>query len=163
MGWTTFYFVLCKLYPIVSNIQISTKIMFTHGGTRTPNLRFRRPTPYPLGHAGKCFSSTLITNAPSLQAADLLLHQNLVQNFNISSSIPRIDRAAIATLLNRVQSKRKQVEKKYASPGNRTRVARMGILHDTTTPVTPYIPSGKSRVFHNDTPREPAGSREPDQ
>ena len=22
------------------------------GGTRTPNLRFRRPTPYPLGHAG---------------------------------------------------------------------------------------------------------------
>ena len=24
----------------------------THGGTRTPNLRFRRPTPYPLGHAG---------------------------------------------------------------------------------------------------------------
>ena len=25
----------------------------THGGTRTPNLRFRRPTPYPLGHAGK--------------------------------------------------------------------------------------------------------------
>ena len=25
---------------------------FTHGGTRTPNLRFRRPTPYPLGHAG---------------------------------------------------------------------------------------------------------------
>ena len=26
--------------------------MSTHGGTRTPNLRFRRPTPYPLGHAG---------------------------------------------------------------------------------------------------------------
>ena len=25
---------------------------YTHGGTRTPNLRFRRPTPYPLGHAG---------------------------------------------------------------------------------------------------------------
>ncbi len=24
----------------------------THGGTRIPNLRFRRPTPYPLGHAG---------------------------------------------------------------------------------------------------------------
>ena len=24
----------------------------THGGTRTPNLWFRRPTPYPLGHAG---------------------------------------------------------------------------------------------------------------
>ena len=47
-----FYFLLCKLYPIVSNIQISIKIMLTHGGTRTPNLRFRRPTPYPLGHAG---------------------------------------------------------------------------------------------------------------
>ena len=25
---------------------------FTHGETRTRNLRFRRPTPYPLGHAG---------------------------------------------------------------------------------------------------------------
>ena len=24
----------------------------TRGGTRTPNLRFRRPTPYPLGHPG---------------------------------------------------------------------------------------------------------------
>ena len=28
--------------------------------------------------------------------------------------------------------------KKLASPGNRTRVARMGILHDTTTPATQY-------------------------
>ena len=28
------------------------KDMFTLGGTRTPNLRFRRPTPYPLGHEG---------------------------------------------------------------------------------------------------------------
>ena len=28
------------------------KKFYTHGGTRTPNLRFRRPTPYPLGHAG---------------------------------------------------------------------------------------------------------------
>ena len=28
------------------------KNVCTHGGTRTPNLRFRRPTPYPLGHAG---------------------------------------------------------------------------------------------------------------
>ena len=28
-----------------------------------------------------------------------------------------------------------------ASPGNRTRVARMGILHDTTTPATlPHMP-----------------------
>ena len=26
--------------------------VYTLGGTRTPNLRFRRPTPYPLGHAG---------------------------------------------------------------------------------------------------------------
>ena len=30
----------------------SEKNLCTHGGTRTPNLRFRRPTPYPLGHAG---------------------------------------------------------------------------------------------------------------
>ena len=27
--------------------------VFTLGGTRTPNLRFRRPTPYPLGHEGE--------------------------------------------------------------------------------------------------------------
>ena len=32
----------------------SGKSVCTHGGTRTPNLRFRRPTPYPLGHAGTC-------------------------------------------------------------------------------------------------------------
>jgi hypothetical protein len=32
--------------------------MFTHGETRTRNLRFRRPTPYPLGHAG-CVSPWL--------------------------------------------------------------------------------------------------------
>ena len=30
---------------------------FDHGRTRTYNLRFRRPTPYPLGHAAACFSS----------------------------------------------------------------------------------------------------------
>ena len=30
----------------------SKNFQCTHGGTRTPNLRFRRPTPYPLGHAG---------------------------------------------------------------------------------------------------------------
>ena len=28
-------------------------------------------------------------------------------------------------------------EQKFAPPGNRTRVARMGILHDTTTPAAP--------------------------
>ena len=32
--------------------QRAWKNIPTHGGTRTPNLRFRRPTPYPLGHAG---------------------------------------------------------------------------------------------------------------
>ena len=31
--------------------QHKTNIV-THGETRTRNLRFRRPTPYPLGHAG---------------------------------------------------------------------------------------------------------------
>ena len=31
---------------------LQKKKMFTHGETRTRNLRFRRPTPYPLGHAG---------------------------------------------------------------------------------------------------------------
>ena len=70
----------------------------THGGTRTPNLRFRRPTPYPLGHAGtpaqnSCNTPRQLTSPPT--------------------------------------------EAKWyicAPPGNRTRVARMGILHDTTTP-----------------------------
>ena len=38
-----------KSYTILCFID---KIFDTHGGTRTPNLRFRRPTPYPLGHAG---------------------------------------------------------------------------------------------------------------
>ena len=33
----------------------------THGGTRTPNLRFRRPTPYPLGHAGTHTSELFYT------------------------------------------------------------------------------------------------------
>ena len=68
----------------------------THGGTRTPNLRFRRPTPYPLGHAGTCYKMGS----------------------------------------NGKRTRAKQTSKIYASPGNRTRVARMGILHDTTTPAT---------------------------
>merc|ERR1711873_398137 len=38
-------------YNYKSNL-LETKKIATHGGTRTPNLRFRRPTPYPLGHAG---------------------------------------------------------------------------------------------------------------
>ena len=37
--------------PNILNQQ-QKKSLYTHGGTRTPNLRFRRPTPYPLGHAG---------------------------------------------------------------------------------------------------------------
>ena len=32
--------------------KMGKKENFTHGETRTRNLRFRRPTPYPLGHAG---------------------------------------------------------------------------------------------------------------
>ena len=66
-----------------------TENICTHGGTRTPNLRFRRPTPYPLGHAG--------------------------------SGHQRSEKSKCAQIY-------------CASPGNRTRVARMGILHDTTTP-----------------------------
>ena len=37
--------------PNILDSQLK-KSLYTHGGTRTPNLRFRRPTPYPLGHAG---------------------------------------------------------------------------------------------------------------
>ena len=38
---------------LVTLARFTAKKTVTHGGTRTPNLRFRRPTPYPLGHAGK--------------------------------------------------------------------------------------------------------------
>ena len=44
-------------HPLISTSQIVNKKFCTHGGTRTPNLRFRRPTPYPLGHAGNTWSS----------------------------------------------------------------------------------------------------------
>ena len=83
------YIGFLKTFPCEKNVC-------THGGTRTPNLRFRRPTPYPLGHAGTCCQ----------QGA------------------------------NTVPTRANQPLKLYASPGNRTRVARMGILHDTTTPAT---------------------------
>ena len=35
---------------------LSQKGCITLGGTRTPNPRFRRPMPYPLGHEGRYFS-----------------------------------------------------------------------------------------------------------
>ena len=40
-----------------------------------------------------------------------------------------------------------------ASPGNRTRVARMGILHDTTTPATPSY--AMYYIFTRDTSLSP--------
>ena len=83
--------------PNILDSQLK-KSLYTHGGTRTPNLRFRRPTPYPLGHAG------ILNKLSSL-------------NFGYWKYLPKMF-------------------KKLASPGNRTRVARMGILHDTTTPAT---------------------------
>ena len=81
-----------------SKMRRSGKSVCTHGGTRTPNLRFRRPTPYPLGHAGT-------VGHIGLQPEHMDGESDLI----VKSS---------------------------ASPGNRTRVARMGILHDTTTPAT---------------------------
>ena len=84
--------------PVISVCSIWSKKFCTHGGTRTPNLRFRRPTPYPLGHAGTVGENGLQPE--------------------------RMDGNSNLTL------------KSSASPGNRTRVARMGILHDTTTPAT---------------------------
>ena len=79
-----------------TRIYQPAKNICTHGGTRTPNLRFRRPTPYPLGHAG---------------------------TYRWEGS-------------NKVTTRANRPKMTYASPGNRTRVARMGILHDTTTPAT---------------------------
>ena len=49
-GWVETVQRLCN--PLISVCPIGPKKFCTHGGTRTPNLRFRRPTPYPLGHAG---------------------------------------------------------------------------------------------------------------
>ena len=46
---------ICSIYFIgqIMHACFKSKIMsFTRGETRTRNLRFRRPTPYPLGHAG---------------------------------------------------------------------------------------------------------------
>ena len=43
----------------------------THGGTRTPNLWYRRPSPYPLGHAGThnfLLSYFNITQPPHVQS-----------------------------------------------------------------------------------------------
>ena len=93
--------------PACFYVQKRTKTEVTHGGTRTPNLRFRRPTPYPLGHAGTCIG-----------------HQMHCTLHNTNSQWRR-------------RSEQKKEKKNCASPGNRTRVARMGILHDTTTPATP--------------------------
>ena len=39
------------------------------------------------------------------------------------------------------------MQKQIASPGNRTRVARMGILHDTTTPATQPQNSVKGNIY----------------
>ena len=38
--------------PKTDALSIALLEHFTHGGDRTHNLRFRRPAPYPLGHAG---------------------------------------------------------------------------------------------------------------
>ena len=46
------------IYRGLENILAKNHV--THGGTRTPNLRFRRPTPYPLGHAGNLYSNWII-------------------------------------------------------------------------------------------------------
>ena len=52
------------------------KKCFTHGETRTRNLRFRRPTPYPLGHAG-CDVSLEISNlAANLVDSQKYAHMN---------------------------------------------------------------------------------------
>ena len=52
--------VLCKLTMTEAQNYFLAKILFTHGGTRTPNLRFRRPTPYPLGHAGNLLTKSIV-------------------------------------------------------------------------------------------------------
>ena len=46
-----------ELHPLLYNateiIMGMSKIVLPTGGLEPPNLRFRRPTPYPLGHAGE--------------------------------------------------------------------------------------------------------------
>lgn len=48
------------------------KIVDTHGETRTRNLRFRRPTPYPLGHAGVDISGKA---GKIIQILDTIFHR----------------------------------------------------------------------------------------
>ena len=52
--------VSCEILFTETWKNIFAKNLVTHGGTRTPNLRFRRPTPYPLGHAGNLHSKSII-------------------------------------------------------------------------------------------------------
>ena len=76
------------------------KKCFTHGETRTRNLRFRRPTPYPLGHAGLLctahwsFARTLGGNVrqATLQTSRLgiLQHWCKINMMNFYLSIPII-------------------------------------------------------------------------
>ena len=58
----------------------------THGGTRTPNLRFRRPTPYPLGHAGTIhtFETSGLTQQRTPEHytfMECVCGRNVVENF----------------------------------------------------------------------------------
>ena len=43
---------LSRLLLTTTNFSTTANKKLTHSETRTRNLRFRRPTPYPLGHAG---------------------------------------------------------------------------------------------------------------
>ena len=56
-----------------TRIYQPAKNICTHGGTRTPNLRFRRPTPYPLGHAG------ILERLSSLKFTDIKYLPNFLQ------------------------------------------------------------------------------------
>ena len=107
--------------------------IFTSDGARTRNPRLRRPVPYPLGHGGNRIF--------------LVLHLNYSTTCVFWPSmtfIQQVDEMFWVTLyghryegISSHSMERLLWQKSVALPGNRTRVARMGILHDTTTPATP--------------------------
>ena len=66
----------------------------THGGTRTPNLRFRRPTPYPLGHAGTLkYQIVLINNSKEEICVTTLKSASQFLTLSTSSPASSVGRA----------------------------------------------------------------------
>ena len=81
----------------------------THGGTRTPNLRFRRPTPYPLGHAGtvvilvdaSTMNYKITVRRPGIEPGSQEWESCMIPLHQRRQAVICEDRAASATMLLR--------------------------------------------------------------